>query len=306
MHAYVVIATKGRAQETWVLMNYLQRQTLKPTFTIIVGAEKKDLERIDQHPLINSGQAIAVVSPKVGLPAQRNFGLETLEKKGYFQSPYGSFFCIFFDDDYRTDNYWLEHAAERFKRSDIVGLTGQVLADGVRFTGLSEKQAEDYLADKIPHEQHWAGGKDEREIGSVYGCNMAFIDKVVKKIRFDENLPLYAWQEDLDYTGMAKTLGKVIYFPDCKGVHLGVKNGRVSGLKFGYSQIANPLYLIKKGTVSYPTGLRLVFKALAVNIVRGMYRHHPFADYRGRLRGNMKAIIDMLYLKLDPRNIERI
>ena len=37
-----------------------------------------------------------------------------------------------------------------------------------------------------------------------------------------------------------------------RGVHLGNKRGRVSGLRFGYSQIANPIYLLQKGTPDKP------------------------------------------------------
>jgi hypothetical protein len=91
---------------------------------------------------------------------------------------------------------------------------------------------------------------------------MAFTDTVIRQTRFDVNLPLYGWQEDRDYTDMALRLGRVIYFPDCRGVHLGVKSGRTGGGKLGYSQIANPVYLMKKGTMGYKIGLKFIGRAL--------------------------------------------
>ena len=45
--------------------------------------------------------------------------------------------------------------------------------------------------------------------------------------------------------------GKVVKIDAAFGVHLGTKLGRNSGLRLGYSQIANPLYLARKGA-GYP------------------------------------------------------
>ena len=304
MRVFVVIATKGRARETMRLLDCLQGQTRTPDFTVIVGSETADLENIDHHSLINSGRAIAVVSPRAGSTYQRNFGLEILEQAGYCTPEAGRFFCAFFDDDYRPSNDWLERAAERFRREDIVGLTGRILADGVTRGGLTEDKAKCFLdGTAMPERHYWTGGVDERETDSVYGCNMAFVDTVVRQIHFDENLPLYAWQEDRDYTGMAQKLGRVIHFPECRGVHLGVGNGRTSGVRFGYSQIANPFYLMKKGTMDYRTGISQMSRNIAANVIRGVLKAHPHIDYRGRMRGNGLAFRDLVTLRLDPRNI---
>jgi hypothetical protein len=163
----------------------------------------------------------------------------------------------------------------------------------VKRGGLTEARAVGFLDGSTPPEAHWASGSDERETTAVYGCNMAFLDTVIREIRFDENLPLYGWQEDRDYTGMARRMGPVIYFPKCEGVHLGVGRGRTSGLRFGYSQTANPLYLMKKGTIGYKIGIRFIVRALAANLALGL-RNHSLVDYRGRLQGNMRALRDVI------------
>jgi hypothetical protein len=302
MRAYVIIATKGRAREAQRLIDCLERQTLQPNFVIITGTEERDIEGVNYRPLIVSGHGEAIVSPRIGLAAQRNCGIEFLERGGYFAPEKGQFFCAFFDDDYRLADDWLKRADERLEKGCIVGLTGQILADGVRTGGLTENQATAFLNGETPPQSHWASGVNERDTGSVYGCNMAFIDTVIRQTRFDENLPLYGWQEDRDYTGMAKKIGRVIYFPNCRGVHLGVKSGRTSGIKLGYSQIANPLYLMKKGTMEYRIGLKFIARALAANTVRSL-SDHPFIDYRGQLRGNMRALLDVLLMRSHPSNI---
>jgi GT2 family glycosyltransferase len=62
-------------------------------------------------------------------------------------------------------------------------------------------------------------------------------------VMFDERLPLYGWQEDVDLSRRLAAFGTVVKVPAARGVHLSVKLGRNSGVRLGYSQIANPLYL---------------------------------------------------------------
>jgi hypothetical protein len=302
MRAFVVIATKGRAKETRRLLDYLQRQTLPLEFAVIVGTTPGDLEGMGDHSLIKTGLGEALISPVVGSSAQRNYGMAILEQRGFFAAEKGPFFCAFFDDDYRPADDWLKEAAARFLRGDVVGLTGRILADGVKTGGLTEDQAEAFLNGITPPQSHWASGAEERGTSSVYGCNMAFVDKIIRTTRFDETLALYGWQEDRDYTGMALKQGPVVYYPRCAGVHLGVKGGRTSGVRLGYSQIANPIYMMKKGTMDYKNGLHHILRALASNTLQS-FTVQPLVDYRGRFRGNMRAIADFLSKRLDPRNI---
>jgi GT2 family glycosyltransferase len=303
LRSYVIIVTKGRPREVLRLIENLQSQTTKPAVSVVVGTEYADIAEIEAHPFIKNGNGITVISDRIGITGQRNFGMETLEQRGYFASDNGRFFCVFFDDDFRMDECWIEQATQRFEKGDIVGLTGKVLADGVKKGGINEKDADSYIRQEIPSESHWASGTFEREIQCAYGCNMAFLDSVVRKVRFDEELPLYGWQEDRDYTGMARKYGKVIYTPKCVGVHLGVKSARVSGVIFGYAQIANPLYLMKKGTMSFSLCLKHLAKAIASNLIQSC-RPNPLMDHRGRLRGNIRAIIDTIAHGPTPQNVK--
>ena len=83
----------------------------------------------------------------------------------------------------------------------------------------------------------------------AYGCNMIARFSAMPDIRFDENLPLYGWLEDLDFSARLRTKGRVVEASRCVGVHLGVKNGRSPGRQIGYSHIANPLcHLARKGS----------------------------------------------------------
>ncbi|MDE1901938.1 MAG: glycosyltransferase family 2 protein [Alphaproteobacteria bacterium] len=307
MRAYIIIATKGRARETRVLLDYLQRQSLPPAYTVIAGTEEKDIAGLAGHPLLDNGRGEVFVSPRVGSSCQRNVGLETLAQRGLFDADGATggerFFCAFFDDDFRPGVDWLKNAAARFDKGDIVGLTGRVLADGVTVGGYDEAQAAAFLDGTAPPAAHWANIDAEQETDCAYGCNMAFADTAVRQFRFDENLPLYGWQEDRDYTGQCLKIGRVVRVPSCAGVHMGVSGGRTSGLRFGYSQIANPVYLMRKGTMSVKSALTHMAKNLAANIAKTVFPVRPDIDYAGRLRGNARAFIDLLRGACDPRRI---
>ena len=62
------------------------------------------------------------------------------------------------------------------------------------------------------------------------------------------------------------SFGRVVSTDSARGVHLGVKQGRQPGLKLGYSQVANPLYLIGKGTMSPRRALTMVARSLLLMI----------------------------------------
>lgn len=301
MKSFVVVATKGRTAQLSTLLDFLQCQTAPAEFTVIVGAGEADIAGVSAHPLAKNGRAVAVVSPCPGSSSQRNYGLELLEQRGLLTN--SNFFCAFFDDDFRMDADWLRLAALRFTAGGIAGLTGMVLGDGVKNGGYGEDYALALLSGDVPPEEHWASGFLERDTGSVYGCNMAFSDTVIRNVHFDENLPLYAWQEDHDYAGQARKFGRVIYFPNCRGVHLGTQSGgRMHGLPFGYSQIANPIYLMRKGTMEPKWTFKFVTRALISNTLHSLGRTKQ-VDYRGRLRGNVTAIVDLLRRRLNPRTI---
>jgi GT2 family glycosyltransferase len=296
---FVVVATKGRPQDVARLLDRLASQELPPACTVVVGTEEGDVAVARSHASVALGAARLLVSAQAGSSAQRNVGVDVVKS---LVRPDQAYFVAFMDDDYRPASDWGAEAQRLFASDpSIVGLTGRVLADGVRGPGLEEAEADAYLRGSLPPAEHWTDGP-LREIDCGYGCNMAFVDKVIERCTFDENLPLYGWQEDQDYTSNAIKHGRMLLVPSCRGVHLGRKNGRTSGTRFGYSQVINPLYLMRKGTMSPRKGTRFVLRALAANVVRSV-RPNPLIDYRGRLRGNAIALADLLRGRAHPARI---
>jgi hypothetical protein len=76
----------------------------------------------------------------------------------------------------------------------------------------------------------------------------------------------------------------------------------VSGVRFGYSQIANPLYLMRKGTMGIPKGWRLLLRAPIANSLKSAIRSRR-ADYPGRLYGNFVALSDLLWRRCHPLRV---
>lgn len=302
MKAFVIIATKGRAGETCKLLDYLAQQTLTPEHIIIVGSEPSDIADLHLHPLAGDGRTTLLLS-SAGLTVQRNAGLDALPPH-VNRLTTAEWFVAFFDDDFRPAADWLEHAAVAMKGwPQLVGVTGHVLADGVKSElGIAEAEAQQYLSGRKPAEPHRSKSLTAKPLTSLYGCNMAFRGVVARNMRFDENLPLYGWQEDYDFGSRSRQYGVVALVPSCKGVHLGTSSGRTSGVRFGYSQIANPIYLAQKGTMSWRVAGTLMSKNVLANLANTVAGVR-IKDFPGRLRGNSQAFLHLLTGKLDPLRV---
>ena len=141
---------------------------------------------------------------------------------------------------------------------------------------------------------------------SPYGCNMAFRAEAIGETRFDERLVLYGWLEDRDFAAaLGKQGGRFVKCGEAFGVHMGVKSGRVSGDRFGYSQVINPIYMLRKGTMTGPMVANHILSNMAMNFSRAVWPE-PFVDRWGRAKGNLIAIKDLLYGRLEPERAAKL
>ena len=290
----VVIATLGRPDIVTAMLNHLlETQTVKPTAVIVSCVLHEDAGNTASLP------AVRVVTGRPGLTAQRNAALAAL--------PTGIDVVVFFDDDFVADANWLAAAARTFRdEPHVVAFTGRVLADGVKDgvkggPGLSFDDAVRILGavDRPAPRSHI-------EPYSPYGCNMAFRLSAIGDLRFDERLVLYGWLEDRDFgAALAKRGGRLIKCASASGVHMGVKLGRVAGDRLGYSQVVNPIYMLRKGTMTVGQVASHLFRNIASNVTRAL-RPEPFIDRRGRLRGNLRGLADVLQGCLEPERAAAI
>lgn len=286
MKIVVAIATTGRPAIVREALARLESQSRAPDSIVIVGACEADAPA----PI---GSARFVVAPVKGSGAQRNQALDLIGSNADI--------VVFIDDDFLAAQGFIEGIERLFSEyPDVVAASGHLIADGIRCReALGVDQAGALIAAYAPPSPEEIRIIDD---SGTYGCNMAFHIAAAPQVRFDENLPLYAWLEDTDFSALYARVGRVVRTNLFAGVHLGVRSGRTSGLRLGYSQIANPLYLLRKGTLSLRFALNLAARNFLANLVKSA-RPEPEIDRFGRLRGNLLALLDIARGRSDPRRV---
>jgi len=288
LRIHIVIATVGRADLLRRTVDLIAAQTRTVDGVLIVSPGMEDFGSAAQSPV---GPEVAL-APR-GLCRQRNRALDLLEGR--------TDVVLFLDDDFvMAPDYVAAIESLFIADPGIAGITGNLVADGVRHGGFTVEQALDRIARD-------AAGLDPAVIPreALYGCNMALRMALAKGLRFDEALPLYGWQEDIDFTTQLAWRGRLVSSGRVTGVHLGVRGGRTSGRRLGYSQVANIVYLLRKGTIPVHLANRLFWQNLGANVLRAPFPE-PHIDRAGRLAGNVRALGDLLLGRIDPRKIERM
>ncbi|TPI81961.1 glycosyltransferase [Mesorhizobium sp. B2-8-9] len=290
MRLAVIIPTLGRSEQVARLLRHLGDQTRVPDEVILSAPDVTHVELPQSCPFPVS----TVFGPK-GLAAQRNSALApSLERFDII---------TFFDDDFVPSARYLEKVEQAFMENDRWAVVmGRVVRDGATNAGLTWDDANAALRDAEGQKPFRPSVVDH--IGA-YGCNMSFRSSLVGDLRFDERLVLYGWQEDIDFTCQMRSRGRVVCVTSITGVHLGIKAGRVSGKRFGYSQVVNAIYLVRKGTVPASFALPLMFRNIAANLAKSLWPE-PYVDRRGRLSGNALAILHIAMGRIEPEYILKI
>jgi len=268
-----------------VAIRLLSDQTVQPVSVLVCYTKPSDIAGLQDLP------GVTWLQSEAGLPRQRNVILDHVGDADVM---------LFLDDDFLVAPGYIETVSAVFgAEPDIVAATGTPIADDVKGPGLAVEQGLALLRGDPGLTDH---GHDPAPHG--YGCNMAIRLRTALDhgVRFDERLPLYGWSEDVDFTHRLGRFGRVVKLRGARGVHLGVKHGRSSGRRLGYSQVANPLYLRAKGSYSWRRAAGSVGRNLAANAVRAVWPE-PFIDRRGRLLGNALAVMDLLSGRLRPERV---
>lgn len=286
------IATAGRRDVLSDTIRVLAEQTHMADELLICPANDADvdIEVLKEYP-----GKFRICKGPVGLPAQRNVLIEATDAD----------IIVFFDDDFLPATDYLEEVLSLFaSESDVVVATGKVLADGITGPGLDNAEGLRILEQAGPN----MDSSPLTVVYNGYGCNMSVRMQPVRdhRLRFDERLPLYAWLEDVDFSRQICVHGKVVGATRLRGVHLGTKrSGRSPGRRLGYSQVANPVYLARKGTMHWRRALNQIGRNLLANSIRS-FSPEPWVDRRGRLIGNMMAICDLVLGKSAPEKALKV
>lgn len=284
----VAIATAGRPKMLNRTVEYLGRQERRPDAVLVTPAKPADA---DPESLERAWPGIGIVSGPSGLSRQRNALLDA-----------GRLYdlVVFFDDDFLPHRSFLAETERLFlSRPDVVVATGEVIADGIIGPGMS---FEDGAA--IVERDGSLPPAHVHDVYNAYGCNMIVRTDAARSCaaRFDEDLPFYCWLEDVDFSRVMAPHGRIVKSNQLRGVHLGDKAGRSPGRRLGYSQIANPVHLKRKGTMTPRRAIAQMGRNVAMNALRTL-NPEPWVDRRGRLAGNAIALGDWVTGRLHPGRV---
>jgi hypothetical protein len=287
----VGIPTSGRSEIVRCAIDCIDHQTRAPDRLVICASRPSDLANLD----LTAARVEGLMSPR-GLTRQRNAILDHCRDFDV---------VVFFDDDFLPHARYLEAIERAFLTApDVVMVTGHVLADGIIGPGLPIESARRILERPDIAGMSASPSAMLVDIYNGYGCNMAIRVSALEAgpLRFDESLPLYGWLEDVDLSRRLARHGRIVKCRLAAGVHLGAKSGRLSGVRLGYSQVANPLYLARKGTMATPRAVRQIARNVAMNLARSL-RPEPYIDRRGRLWGNLLGAADLMRNRLAPMRV---
>ena len=282
----VGIITMGRAPVLAETLRDLARQTRLADRILVCGTSAADV------PAVAEGVEVSFAPP--GTSLQRNRLIEAVPDCDLL---------VFFDDDFIAEPAYLAATEAAFIADPgLVVSTGTVLADGIKGPGITAEAARGIIA-RAPA----AARSAPTPAYNGYGCNMAVrLDPVrCHGARFDEAMRYYGWYEDIDFTRQVGRHGRIMTLPDARGVHLGTKAGRGSGVRLGYAQVINPIHLARKGTFHWRLALRSLSRHIAINLVRSAWPE-PWIDRKGRFRGNMIALGDVVRGRIDPARVGRL
>jgi GT2 family glycosyltransferase len=283
----LVIASRGRPSLLrQVLLNVLSQPRI-PDYIVISAVAPGDVPEFSP-----SNANVRIIFGSAGLTGQRNRGMACLIDT--------TDVIIFIDDDFIVGDDYFRRIENIFEQDpSIIGVNGHVLADGVGSAGFTFEEGLNLLN---RYDRRKPPPPFMRAIEGTYGCNMAFRSASIGSVRFDERLPLYGWQEDSDFCGALRGLGWMVRTNLVWGVHLGTKTGKGSEVRFGYSQIINPAYIVSKGNMSCAYAFRLILKNVIANLVKSV-RPESYVDRRGRLRGNLIGLFHLVTGRLTPEYI---
>ncbi len=286
MHITIGIATRGRAAILAGVLRDLAQQSRPADRILVCHVSADDIAGC------TTISGVEFITAPAGLPKQRNRILDEAADSDV---------VLFLDDDFLCNSAFLSVLESSFQNHpDMVVATGTVIADGANAPGYDLAEGAALLA----ADPGAAAPLQVTEAFNGYGCNMAFRMAPVRahNIRVDERLPLYAWYEDIDVTRRLGAYGKILRLAGARGVHLGSKSGRVPGLRLGYSQVVNPIYLALKGSFPWSHAIPSAARHCLKNLLRAPFPE-PWADRWGRFRGNMIGLWDVLRGRITPERI---
>lgn len=293
-----VVATKDRPEELRHMLRSLDRQTHRPDQIVIIDAGTQPLEGVLRNfPDLN------LTYSKMFPPSatkQRNFGLTRISPEITHVG--------FLDDDVELDVnaveklllFWEDAPSQVAGVALNMGNHPDLVASSLKYLpftewlGLYSKNKGDVLPSAF---QTMIGQvKDNIYVKWLPTGAVVWQKKIFEDYQFDEWFRDYSYLEDLDFSYNVGKKFKLMVLAEAKYYHFPALKGRGSDFRFGFREVDNRLYLVKKYR---EFSLLKCYLALLVRMMMnfGFFLREQKLHYFQRALGNAGGLMSSL-LKL--------
>jgi GT2 family glycosyltransferase len=281
LDAVAIICSTGRPQVLHETLISIQR--LEPGLSSVLVSVAADTDVLEKSLALPGVRHL--IAPR-GSTAQRNAALRTLVSAPNF--------IIFFDDDIEVAPNHLDSYAQCFQSNgNIVLATAVDLRPGI--TNIVREHAQQIIGSQGVNNSSAA---QYPSCYTAYGASMAVRGTLLGHVWFDENLPLYSFMEDYDFTLSCRAFGRCVEVQSAKYVHLETSLGRVSNTCRGYSEVVNPFYIMRKHRIGLRPRMILGCLRRTVRSITSIPK-----DGSTRFQGHIKGWKDVLLRNSDPRKV---
>ena len=290
----IVTSSKDRQSDVVLLLKSLASQSLKPIEVIIVDSSRNDSsrERLADFERETGIHGVYIHNPRATLARARNLGLSLSMGE----------LVTYVDDDAVLDEHYLEEIAKLFAADTghrIAGATGERItrldgSAGKLTTGGPLLNAYTFFA-KAFLLVHYGNGEllpsghptiirpgsisVPVRVAYLVGANMSFRRDVLKKLRFDEDLPYF---DDNDISFRVGMDYQLAYVPSAKFVHFFAKGGQGRGMERCRKEVHYYLLFREKNfpptlrniLLSYWASMGFYLRASMARLLRPVLKNH--------------------------------
>jgi len=291
MKILVVIPTRNRPNELKNTLNYLNKN--KDFFSRIIVVDASDIQpkKKIKRLLLNYNLDIELIDAQASTCTQRNLGFTLIKDEK---------FIMFLDDD----NIFYQNAFKKMyeflkSKNELAGVAfNQILNEKLNFL---DKLKRNLLIDKLNIYPNKLGGfsksgwqsrflnfKKNTYVEWLPTRAVVYSVKLSKNLRFDTNLGVYGYLEDLDFSLQLKKLGKIMVCSEAKYTH----DQTISrpGYDFGKKEVKNRYYLVKKHNLSKILFFFTLSLKILLNFKEGIKGNKNSLK---RFYGNMNALFNI-------------
>lgn len=296
----VIVCTKDRRSDLRDFLDSLVSQIRKPDELLIIDASEReeDIESMVKSKVSGNICPVKYYKTRPNLAFQRNFAVSKLDERCEIVS--------FFDDDVVLDPNYISSAMEVFEKGggpDIAGVSGKI--SNARETGakLIQKFFCLYSSKKGRilksgfNVRNLDGLNEPVFIEWMPGGMATYRKSIFSNFRFDEYYSRNgAGREDLDFSFKVSRRYKLLFIPNAVLEHKESGISRISEEQFGYIQVVERYYFIKKNMnrlINKTAFWWSIFGVIVINLAKHRVQ---------RLKGNFRGLLLCVFGEIGREN----